>query len=48
VFPDHFYTGFFEALLAGGAGAGQAQIQEALEASRRSSFVIFSRDLPLT
>ena len=48
VFPDHFYTRFFEALLAGGAGAGQAQIQEALEASRRSSFVIFSRDVPLT
>ena len=48
VFPDHFYTGFFEALLAGGAGAGQAQIQGALEASRRSSFVIFSRDVPLT
>ena len=48
VFPDHFYTGFFEALLAGGAGAGQAHIREALEASRRSSFVIFSRDLPLT
>jgi len=48
VFPDHFYTGFFEALLAGGAGAGQAEIQEALEASRRSSFVIFRRDVSLT
>jgi cytochrome c554/c'-like protein len=48
VFPDHFYTRFFESLLAGGAGLGTAQIGEALEASRRSPFVIFSRDIPLT
>ncbi len=48
VFPDHFYTGFFESLLASGAGAGRAQIQEALEASRRSSFVLFTRVTPLT
>ncbi|HEV8439090.1 MAG TPA: multiheme c-type cytochrome [Methylomirabilota bacterium] len=48
VLPDHFYTGFFEALLASGAGEGAVQLQEALEASRRSSFVIFSRVIPLT
>jgi hypothetical protein len=49
VFPDHFYTGFFEALLAsGGAGAGASRIAEALEAARRSSFVVFERTLPLT
>ncbi len=48
VFPDHFYTRFFESLLAGGAGLGTAQIQEALEATRRSPFVIFSRDITLT
>jgi len=48
VFPDHFYTRFFEALLDAGAGAGTADIEAALEASRRSSFVIFSRDVPLT
>jgi hypothetical protein len=48
VLPDHFYTGFFEALLANGAGAGEAQIREALEASRRSSFVIFSREVPFS
>ena len=48
VFPDHFYTGFFEALLAEGAGDGEPQIREALEETRRSSFVIWSRDLPLT
>ena len=48
VFPDHFYTGFFESLLASGAGAGTAQIREALDASRRSVFTIFDRDVPLT
>jgi hypothetical protein len=50
VFPDHFYTGFFEALLEGGGGAGSGgvQIREALEATRRSPFVLFNRDLPLT
>jgi hypothetical protein len=46
--PDHFYTGFFKSLLASGAGAGAPQIQEALEASRRSAFDIFSKDVPLT
>jgi hypothetical protein len=48
VYPDHFYTGFFKSLLASAAGAGTAQIREALEATRRSSFVIFKRDVPLT
>ena len=48
VFPDHFYTRFFQSLLDGGAGEGAAQIQEALEATRRSPFVIFSRDITLT
>jgi hypothetical protein len=47
VFPDHFYTGFFESLLDNGAGAGEAPIREALEATRRSAFVIFDRDVPL-
>ena len=48
VFPDHFYTRFFESLLAGSAGLGTAQIQKALDATRRSPFVIFTRDIPLT
>src|SRR5262245_13540613 len=48
VYPDHFYTGFFESLLASGAGAGAEQIRAALEATRRSAFVLFERDLPLT
>ena len=47
VFPDHFYTGFFEALLAGDAGAGTEQIRNALAETRRSPFVIFERELPL-
>jgi hypothetical protein len=46
--PDHFYTGFFEALLAMGAGAGTAQIEEALAATRRSPFLIYDRTVPLT
>lgn len=45
--PDAFYTDFFEALLAQGAGRGEAQIREALEASRRSPFVLFERELPV-
>jgi hypothetical protein len=43
--PDAFYTGFFEALLAQGAGRGEAQIREALDATRRSPFILFQRDL---
>jgi hypothetical protein len=47
-FPDHFYTQFFTSLLDSGAGAGERQIREALEATRRSAFVVFDRELPLT
>lgn len=45
--PGAFYTRFFEALLAQGAGRGTPQIREALEATRRSPFVVFVRDIPL-
>jgi hypothetical protein len=48
VYPDHFYVGFFEALLAGGAGKGTVQIREALAAARASSFTIYSQEIPLT
>jgi cytochrome c554/c'-like protein len=48
VFPDHFYTEFFEALLANGAGAGEAQIREALAGTRESPFVLFAREVPLS
>jgi hypothetical protein len=48
VYPDSYYTGFFEALRAGGAGRGEGELREALEATRRSSFAIFAREPPLT
>jgi len=48
VYPDHFYTGFFTALLESGAGEGEAEIREALDATRRSPFEIFAREVPLT
>src|SRR3989441_4202997 len=48
VYPDAFYTEFFESLLAQGAGRGEAQIREALAETRRSPFTIFERELPLT
>ena len=46
--PDAFYTKLFEALLRQGAGRGEAQIRAALEASRRSPFIVFERELPLS
>jgi len=48
VYPDHFYTRFFESLLASGAGRGKADIQKALEATQRSTFELYRRDIPLT
>ena len=48
VLPDEFYTRFFEALLAAGAGPGQAQITEALEATRRSAYTLYEKELPLS
>ena len=47
VYPDWFYTRFFDALLRQGAGRGAAEITEALAATRRSSFTVFSRDVAL-
>lgn len=46
--PDAFYTRFFESLLRQGAGRGAAQIREALQATRRSPFTVFSREVPLS
>ena len=46
--PDHFYTRFFESVLAQGAGKGTAGIREALAATRRSAFVLYEHELPLT
>jgi len=44
--PDHFYTKFFQASIVQ-AERGKAQLREALRQTRRSSFTIFSREVPL-
>ncbi|PYN38921.1 MAG: hypothetical protein DME01_00235 [Candidatus Rokuibacteriota bacterium] len=46
--PDAFYVAFFDTLLRQGAGRGEAQIRQALEAARRSPFTLFERELPLS
>jgi hypothetical protein len=48
VYPDHFYTGFFDSVLAQGAGRGIDQLREALAATRRSAFVVYEQERPLT
>ena len=48
VYPDAFYTDFFESLLAQGAGRGEKQIRDALAETRRSPFTVFEQELPLT
>lgn len=48
VYPDHFYTRFFESLLTGGAGRGERDIRQALERTRRSAFELYRREVPLT
>jgi Cytochrome c554 and c-prime len=47
VFPDAFYTRFFESLLREGAGRGAAQIRQALAETERSSFTVWSHELPV-
>jgi thiol-disulfide isomerase/thioredoxin len=44
--PDHFYTEFFRATIPQ-AERGKMQLQEALRRTLRSSFTIFSREVPL-
>ena len=41
VYPDAFYTAFYETLLRQGAGRGEADIRAALEDARRSAFTVF-------
>jgi hypothetical protein len=41
VYPDAFYTAFFETLLRQGAGRGENDIRRALEDTRRSAFTVF-------
>jgi len=48
VYPDHFYAGFFESLLAQGAGKGRAQIRQALAHTRHSSYLLYEKELPVS
>lgn len=48
VYPDHFYTLFVESLVASGAGRGATEIRRALDATRRSVFELYRREIPLT
>ena len=41
VYPDAFYTAFFETLLRQGAGRGEDDVRRALDDSRRSAFIVF-------
>jgi hypothetical protein len=41
VYPDAFYTAFFETLLRQGAGRGAPEIRAALAETRRSAFTVF-------
>ncbi|MEZ5614818.1 MAG: multiheme c-type cytochrome [Rhodocyclaceae bacterium] len=45
--PDAFYTDFYRALLASGAGRGEAMIRRALDDSLASHFVIHEQSQPL-
>jgi hypothetical protein len=44
--PDHFYTKFFESAIRT-AQRGKRELQDALRQTRRSSFTVFSREVPL-
>ncbi len=49
VYPDHFYTRFYEAMLERGeAGDGRALIEEALAHSRTTSFSVYEKTFPLS
>lgn len=48
-YPDHFYERFFVAVLKDNAfPGGRKLLQEALERTRRSSFSIFSQEIPIS
>lgn len=41
VYPDAFYTAFYEGLLRQGTGRGETEIRAALAETRRSAFTVF-------
>ena len=47
VHPDHFYNGFFKSSLSGGFYASKEAIEEALETTERSPYLLFSREMEL-
>lgn len=49
VHPDHFYERFFESALKNNTyPGGRKQLQEAYEKTRRSTFSIFAREIPIS
>lgn len=47
VFPDHFYTGFFEAVLEDATGTSRQLLAQALETTRNSPFIVYEQTVAL-
>jgi len=48
VYPDHFYSRFYESMLGNGsAGRGTKLIEQALKQSQASSFTLYKKTIPL-
>jgi len=48
VYPDHFYTRFYESALRYGSTDGENKhIKQALKDSQNSSFILYEKDIPL-
>ena len=47
IYPDHFYTKFFQATIPN-AEAGRARLEAALAASQRSHFTVFEKTIPVS
>jgi hypothetical protein len=45
--PDDFYNGFFKSSLRGGFYASKEAIEEALETTERSPYLLFNREMEL-
>ena len=47
VFPDHFYTGFFEAAVEGATGTSRQLLAQALAKTRNSPYIVYEHTAPL-
>jgi len=47
VHPDKFYNGFFKSSLRGGFHASKEDIEEALESTERSPYLLFTREIEI-